>query len=1028
MRILLAEDNAIARKALAAGLKAEGHEVEAAEDGVQALAMARKRHPDFIISDVLMPQMDGYSFCQAVRKDKQLHHIPLVFYSATFLDPEDEELARRVGATGFIHKDTDPESFRRQLRKLIDASPSLSHDHTEPSPDSDEVVQLHESTLIRKLNKKVAELEAEKAALRQNQQLLHQIVTTIPDVVFVQELPGLVPSYIAPGAERLIGCSGEEVIGAGDRWLSLIHEGDRQRVMQELQSAIASCQKAVIVARMYHKEGGFRWIEAHISPRLNEQGDAVELVGALSDITQRREVEEQVRQSERSLNTLLSNLPGMAYRCENTPDWRMLLLSNGVEELTGYHREALRLNADLSFADLIHPDDRQWVWDEVQQALQAQRQFSISYRIRHKDGSIRWVWDRGVGVTDSDSAEEYVEGFINDITLRKRAEDELIASEQRYRILFEMMDRGMSVHELVYNADGVANDYRFLAVNPAFEQLTGLRAEQVIGNTVREVMPGTEESWIQDYIRVARTGEPLRIVRYAAVLGRYYDVVAYQTEENHFVTLFSDVTEQKRAEEEIRNLARFPEENPSPVIRVNLKGEIIYANPASKGLLEQCGVSGGGLCQALIAPSLAALQSAENSRLEYATEERHYSFVIAPVVELGYANLYGRDITRRVEAARQLERLNRVLRTLSKGNRTLVHATSEDELLSNVCRVLVEEGDYPYVWLAYSDNKHRLSLREQCGRDREKMWPWLEPLLSGTASPGPIEQAVSATEPVFVDLTQDNDWTKERQQHVADSGLSALLLLPLKYKDKRYGVLGILAASHDVFDPQEMDLLHEMAGDVAYGIQALRTTMAHEKGMVRIQKTMLQTIEAVSMTLEKRDPYTAGHQQRVVELAVAIAREMGIPEGRIEGLRLGTLVHDIGKISVPAEILNRPGRLGEAEFSIIKSHPQVGYDILKGVEFDWPIAEMVLQHHERCDGSGYPQGLRGDEIMLEARILGVADVVEAITSHRPYRAGLGIEFALAEIERGRGTLYDTPVADTCLALFRQQSFSWAPVA
>jgi putative nucleotidyltransferase with HDIG domain len=224
-----------------------------------------------------------------------------------------------------------------------------------------------------------------------------------------------------------------------------------------------------------------------------------------------------------------------------------------------------------------------------------------------------------------------------------------------------------------------------------------------------------------------------------------------------------------------------------------------------------------------------------------------------------------------------------------------------------------------------------------------------------------------------------------------------------------------------------MDLLHEMAGDVAYGIQALRTTMAHDKGMVRIQKTMLQTIEAVSMTLEKRDPYTAGHQQRVVQLAVAIAREMGIPEGRIEGLRLGTLVHDIGKIYVPAEILNRPGRLTESEFGIIKSHPQVGYDILKGVEFDWPIAEMVLQHHERCDGSGYPQGLRGDEIMLEARILGVADVVEAITSHRPYRPGLGIEFALAEIEKGRGTLYDPSVADTCLALFSQQNFSWAPV-
>lgn len=140
---------------------------------------------------------------------------------------------------------------------------------------------------------------------------------------------------------------------------------------------------------------------------------------------------------------------------------------------------------------------------------------------------------------------------------------------------------------------------------------------------------------------------------------------------------------------------------------------------------------------------------------------------------------------------------------------------------------------------------------------------------------------------------------------------------------------------------------------------------------------------------------------------------------------LAALVHDIGKIHIPAEILNRPGRLSETEFGIIKSHPQVGYDILKGVEFDWPIAEMVLQHHERIDGTGYPEGLKGEEILLEARIIGVADVVEAITSHRPYRPGLGVDIALHEIEDGRGSRYDVAVVDTCLHLFREEGFSWS---
>jgi PAS domain S-box-containing protein len=718
----------------------------------------------------------------------------------------------------------------------------------------------------------------------------------------------------------------------------------------------------------------------------------------------------------------------MAYRCENSASWKMVLLSDGVEGLTGYRREELLQNASLSYADVIHPDDRGWIWDEVQQALQEQRQFSISYRIRHKDGSLRWVWERGVGVTGSHPKRDYIEGFVNDITLRKHAEDELIASEQRYRNLFAQMDSGMSVHELVYNTDGVADDYRFIDINPAFERLTGLAAEQVVGRTVREVMPATEESWIRDYLRVVQTGETARFVRYAAVLGRVYEVVAYRTGKEQFVTLFSDVTERQQAEEKIRNLARFPDENPSPVLRVDIRGEIIYSNPASKGLLEQCRERDGGLCHQLKEPVSNALQSGENSRMEYEMGGRHYSFVIAPVAEFGYANLYGRDITRRVMAGRQLERTNRVLRTLSKGNRALVHATSEEELLSNVCRVLEEEGGYPYVWIALNDKKGDLSLREECGRDSKQMGPWLAQLLASTSPNSPLELAMHASEPQFVTLEQGHDGTEKQRQFVANTGLSALLLLPLLYKNRRYGVVGIVAESRDVFDGQEMELLNEMAGDMAYGIQALRTNIAHEQGMVRIQQTMLQTIEAVSMTLEKRDPYTAGHQQRVVELAVAIARGMGIPEARVEGLRLGSLVHDIGKISVPAEILNRPGRLSEAEFSIIKAHSQMGYDILKGVEFDWPIAEMVLQHHERCDGSGYPRGLSGDEIALEARILGVADVVEAITSHRPYRPGLGIDFALQEIEKGRGTLYDTQVVNTCLGLFRQKGFAWSAAA
>lgn len=192
----------------------------------------------------------------------------------------------------------------------------------------------------------------------------------------------------------------------------------------------------------------------------------------------------------------------------------------------------------------------------------------------------------------------------------------------------------------------------------------------------------------------------------------------------------------------------------------------------------------------------------------------------------------------------------------------------------------------------------------------------------------------------------------------------------------------------------------------------------------RLQEVLVQTIEAIALTVEKRDPYTAGHQQRVADLAVAIANELGLDEQRIHGIRLGGIIHDIGKIYIPAEILNRPGRLSSAELELIKSHPEVGHDIISTVKFPWPVREMVLQHHERMDGSGYPHGIKGSEITLEARILAVADVVEAMVSHRPYRPGLGLGPALKEIKRGRGTAYDEAVVDACLKVFNVNNYEW----
>lgn len=206
--------------------------------------------------------------------------------------------------------------------------------------------------------------------------------------------------------------------------------------------------------------------------------------------------------------------------------------------------------------------------------------------------------------------------------------------------------------------------------------------------------------------------------------------------------------------------------------------------------------------------------------------------------------------------------------------------------------------------------------------------------------------------------------------------------------------------------------------------RALVTSEMQKQAMDKLLHSMKKTIEAMASTVEFRAPYTAGHQRRVAQLAGAIAQELGLPEEEVQGIYLAASVHDIGDIQIPAEILTRPGSLTNIEREIVHLHPRAGYDILKGIEFPWPIAEMVYQHHERLDGSGYPNGLKGDQILMGARVIAVADVVEAMSSHRPYRSSLGLDAALTELEARKGSVYEPAVVDACVGLFRDKKFAF----
>jgi len=398
----------------------------------------------------------------------------------------------------------------------------------------------------------------------------------------------------------------------------------------------------------------------------------------------------------------------------------------------------------------------------------------------------------------------------------------------------------------------------------------------------------------------------------------------------------------------------------------------------------------------------------------------------SPVDIGGHRYLLGafRDATDRRAGEMKLRQANRALKTLSAGNLALVQAADEDGLLRSITRVIAEQAGYSLAVVDYAEDDPERSLTPMAWSGFEGRHYLAEHLSWADTERGqiPVSRAIrSGTTQVCHDVAADPSFDPWREGIQAE-GYQANIALPLRDDDKTFGALSIYSSYANAFDKEEMPLLEELASGLAYGITTLRTRKANEQNTIILRQSLEQSIETIADTVEARDPYTAGHQRRVAELATTIAREMGLPEDQINGIHLAGIIHDLGKIHVPAEILSKPGKLNEIEYMLIKQHPQDGYNILKDVKFPWPIADIILQHHERMDGSGYPQGLKGKAILIEARIMAVADVVEAMSSHRPYRPGLGIDAALDEIIRMRGTYYDPQVVDVCVALFREKKY------
>lgn len=397
----------------------------------------------------------------------------------------------------------------------------------------------------------------------------------------------------------------------------------------------------------------------------------------------------------------------------------------------------------------------------------------------------------------------------------------------------------------------------------------------------------------------------------------------------------------------------------------------------------------------------------------------------------------------------ELKRLNRALKAMGECSQAIVRAATERELLNEVCRIMVKTGGYCRAWVGLTDGS-----KGNSGAVKPVAWDGNNAAQFRTEMAGYndeerdhvlIGKAINSGRHAIAKTVPLDPQCEPCCEEAASKGYVSMISLPLSDNGAVFGALNFHAVAPETFNEQEVELLRNLTDNISFSINALRTRADYcqtveslkkseeryrkseeelKVSLKRLRGTMKKAIAAMAKMSEVRDPYTAGHQQRVAELSCAIAAEMEMPQDKIDYIQLAASVHDIGKVHVPSEILTMPGQISKLELELIKTHTRAGYEILKTVDFPWPIAKIVFQHHEKIDGSGYPDGLTGDEIIPEAKILCVADTVEAMSSHRPYRSALGVQTALEEISLKRGIFYEPEVVDACLRLFAEEKFSF----
>ena len=732
------------------------------------------------------------------------------------------------------------------------------------------------------------------------------------------------------------------------------------------------------------------------------------------DITERKRAEESLQESERRNRLLAGSASDVIWVTDM--NLRPTYVSPSVTSLLGYSVDEAMAGG---LGQGLIPAPLKGVSADLTRALAEKGEPNKAtelppqeIEVKRKDGSTAWAEVRSILIRGPDRQPVEILGVLHDITKRKQAEEATKESEARYRLLAE------NVSDIIWVTD---MNLRPTYLSPSFTRLMGYSLEESMVRSIGESLtPSSLKAAADAFIKAmaaeqqGQKDEVLRMPPLELEMIRKDGSTVWVASTVSFIRgpdgqpvemmgIVRDITERKRAEEALRGseerFRNLVETTSDWVWEMDTNGTCTYVSPKVRDILgyEPEDLIGkvpfnfiptddvGRIIEvftSILASqkpfALIEINSLHKDGHTVVLETSGVPFFDARGALLGYRAV-SRDVTERKVA-------EEALRGSEERFRGLVETTSD----------FVWELDENSVYTYVSPKIHEIlgyEAGELLGKHPYDFGPD-----NGTGH--------ETSEVIVAAMTQHRPFRFVETIRLHRDGHHVVMETSgVPFFDWNGILRGYRGIDRDITERQEARKKLE---------QSLR----------KLEKTMDGTIQAITLTVESRDRFTAGHQKRVAQLACAIAQEMGFDSEQIQVIRIAGLLHDIGKISVPQEILTKPGSLTDIEFQLIKAHSQTGYDILKTVEFPWPIADIVIQHHERMNGSGYPSGIREDKLLIEARILGVADVVEAMSSHRPYRVAPGVEKALEEISRNSGILYDPNVVHACLRVFTEKGFKF----